>query len=92
MSKMRARPITQGFAVKHEQKPTERSLPINFANGAGESFTVGGPQLGRDSALLGAGFAIQFNERCSTYFYYDGELGRKNYQATNVTGGFRVAF
>jgi outer membrane autotransporter protein len=51
-----------------------------------------GPQIGRDSALLGAGFAIQFNERFATYFYYDGELGRKTYQSTNVTGGIRVAF
>ena len=68
------------------------ALDSNFANGAGDSFRVNGPQLGRDSVLLGAGFAIQFNERFSTYFYYDGELGRKDYQSTSVTGGVRLAF
>jgi len=35
---------------------------------------------------------VQFNERLSTYFYYDGELGRKNYESNSVTGGVRVAF
>ncbi|MEP6668965.1 MAG: autotransporter-associated beta strand repeat-containing protein [Chthoniobacter sp.] len=79
-------------AWQHEYGDSAYELGSNFANGAGNSFTVAGPQLGRDSVLLGAGFAIQFNERMSTYFYYDGELGRKNYQSTSVTGGFRVAF
>ncbi len=79
-------------AWQHEYGDAAYALDSSFANGAGNSFLVNGPQLGRDSALLGAGFAIQFNERMSTYFYYDGELGRKNYQSTSVTGGFRVAF
>ena len=63
-----------------------------IANGAGYSFLVNGPQLGRDGALLGAGIAIQFNECLSTYLYYDGDLGRTNYQSTNVTGGLRITF
>ncbi|MDR3402202.1 MAG: autotransporter domain-containing protein [Chthoniobacter sp.] len=79
-------------AWQHEYGDAAYALDSNFANGAGGNFTVNGPQLGRDSALLGAGFAIQCSERCSTYFYYDGELGRKNYQSTSVTGGFRYAF
>jgi len=79
-------------AWQHEYGDAAYALDSSFANGAGSTFTVNGPQLGRDSALLGAGFAIQCSERCSTYFYYDGELGRKNYQSTNVTGGLRVAF
>ena len=41
---------------------------------------------------LGAGFAVQLSERCSTYLYYDGELGRTNFQSTSVTGGVRLAF
>jgi hypothetical protein len=49
---------------------------------------VSGRRLGRDSAL--ASFAVQFNERCSTY--YDGELGHTNYQSTAVTGGFHISF
>jgi len=79
-------------AWQHEYGDTAYDLTSNFANGAGNAFLVNGPQLGRDSALLGAGFAIQCSERCATYFYYDGELGRRNYQATNVTGGLRLSF
>ncbi|MEP6668904.1 MAG: autotransporter outer membrane beta-barrel domain-containing protein [Chthoniobacter sp.] len=79
-------------AWQHEYGDAAYALDSSFANGAGNSFLVNGPQLGRDSVLLGAGFAIQCSERTSTYFYYDGELGRKNYQSTNVTGGFRYAF
>ncbi|MDR3406562.1 MAG: autotransporter domain-containing protein [Chthoniobacter sp.] len=77
---------------QHEYGDSAYALDASFANGAGNSFLVNGPKLGRDSALLGAGFAIQCSERCSTYLYYDGELGRTNYQSTSVTGGFRLAF
>jgi len=79
-------------AWQHEYGDAAYALDSSFANGAGGTFTVNGPQLGRDSVLVGAGFAIQCSERCSTYFYYDGELGRKNYQSSSVTGGFRLAF
>ena len=79
-------------AWQHEFGDTAYALDSSFADGAGNSFRVNGPQIGRDSALLGAGFAVQLNERTSIYAYYDGELGRTNYQATNVTGGVRLAF
>jgi outer membrane autotransporter protein len=79
-------------AWQHEFGDSSYELGANFANGAGNSFLVNGPNLGRDSALLGAGFAAQFNDRLSTYFYYDGELGRRNYQSSSVTGGLRLAF
>ena len=42
--------------------------------------------------LLGAGFAIQWNDRFSTYAYYDGELFRTNYLSNNVSAGFRLTF
>jgi outer membrane autotransporter protein len=79
-------------AWQHEYGDAAYALDSGFANGAAGTFTVHGPKLGRDSALLGAGFAIQCNERCATYFYYDGELGRTNYQSSAVTGGMRLAF
>ncbi len=68
------------------------SSNASFANGAGHNFLVHGPTLGRDSLLLGAGFAIQCSERYSTYFYYDGEFGRSNYDRNAVSGGVRIAF
>ncbi|HEY5707610.1 MAG TPA: autotransporter domain-containing protein, partial [Terrimicrobiaceae bacterium] len=71
---------------------TDYAFTSSFANGSGDSFTVDGPEIGRDSLLLSAGFAIHWNERFSTYAYYDGELFRTNYLSNNVSAGFRVTF
>jgi len=42
--------------------------------------------------LIGAGFAILWNDHISTYAYYDGELFRTNYLSNNVSAGFRLTF
>ena len=72
-------------AWQHEYGDAGYDMSSSFANGAGNSFTVSGPRIGRDSALLGAGFAIQYSKRCSTYLYYDGQIGRLNYDSHSVT-------
>ncbi len=77
---------------QHEYGDTTLDLTSGFANGAGGLFNVTGPQIGRDSLLIGAGASILWNERVATYLYYDGELGRTNYDSHNVSGGMRVAF
>jgi outer membrane autotransporter protein len=77
---------------QHEYGDTAYAIDSSFANGAGGVFTVHGPDIGRDSLLLGAGVAILWNERVSTYVYYDGEFGRSNYDNSNVSGGFRLSF
>jgi outer membrane autotransporter protein len=79
-------------AWQHEYGDSSYALDSSFASGAGDSFLVNGPELGRDSLLLGAGFAIQLSDRVTTYLYYDGELGRQNYDQHSVSGGVRVAF
>ncbi|MDR3401136.1 MAG: autotransporter domain-containing protein [Chthoniobacter sp.] len=79
-------------AWQHEYGDAAYEIDSSFANGAGNTFTVTGPRIGRDSLLLGAGFAIQLSDRCATYVYYDGELGRTRYESNNVSGGFRVSF
>jgi outer membrane autotransporter protein len=80
------------LAWQHEFGETDYALVSSFASGAGNSFTVNGPAIGRDSMLLGAGFAIHWNDRISTYVYYDGELFRTNYLSNNVSAGFRLTF
>ncbi len=80
------------LAWQHEFGDTDYSLVSSFASGAGNSFTVNGPEIGRDSLLLSAGFAIRWNDRISTYAYYDGELFRTNYLSNNVSAGVRVTF
>jgi autotransporter-associated beta strand protein len=80
------------LAWQHEFGDTDYSLVSSFASGAGNSFTVSGPEIGRDSMLIGAGFAIHWSDRISTYAYYDGELFRTNFLSNNVSAGFRVTF
>jgi outer membrane autotransporter protein len=77
---------------QHEYSNSAYSIVASFANGAGSSFTATSPKIGRDSLLLEAGFAVQWSDRISTYIYYDGELGRTNYQSNSVSAGIRVTF
>ena len=77
---------------QHEYDDTAYSIVASFANGAGNSFTVVGPEIGRDSLLIGAGVAVLWNDRISTYAYYDGELARTNYDSQSVSAGFRITF
>jgi len=60
--------------------------------GAGNNFTVIGPDIGRDSLLIGAGATVILSDRVSTYLFYDGEVARTNYQSHNVSGGVRISF
>jgi outer membrane autotransporter protein len=79
-------------AWQHEFGTTEYSLVASLASGAGNSFTVFGPPIGRDSVLVGAGATFILNDRVSTYIYYDGEFARTNYLSNNVSGGVRISF
>ena len=79
-------------AWQHEFGDSSYALDSRFANGAGGAFTVRGPEIGDDSLLISAGIAVLWNERTSTYVYYDGETARTNYSSNNVSAGVRVAF
>ena len=93
-------PVASGVVIRpevraswqHEFADSSYALTSRFANGAGNTFTVHGPQIGDDSLLVGAGVAVLWNERTSTYVYYDGEVFRSNYNSNNVSGGVRLTF
>jgi outer membrane autotransporter protein len=79
-------------AWQHEYSDTSYPIVSQFASGAGNSFTVNSPSVGRDSLLISAGFAIQLTERLSLYAYYDGEVAQTNYLSNNVSAGIRLTF
>jgi len=79
-------------AWQHEFGDESYDLSARFASNNANQFNVTGPKIGRDSLLVGAGFALQFNERTATYLYYDGQLARDRYESHSVSGGIRVAF
>jgi fibronectin-binding autotransporter adhesin len=79
-------------AWQHEYNDRAYPVDAQLGSGAGGIFTVHGPRIGRDSALIGAGAVLVWNERVSTYIYYDGQFGRSNYDSNNVSGGVCVSF
>ena len=79
-------------AWQHEYSDTSTALTSSFATLGGTPFTVAGPQIGRDSVLIGAGVTVIWNNLLSTFVAYDGELGRTNYESHSVSGGVRVKF
>jgi outer membrane autotransporter protein len=79
-------------AWQHEYGDVAYPIDSQFASDAGGLFTVHGPTIGRNNALVSTGVAVLWNERLSAYIYYDGQLGRDNYDSHNVSGGLRVSF
>jgi outer membrane autotransporter protein len=78
--------ITPKVRVSWQHEFSYRALPIDaqFASGAGGNFTVRGPELGVDSALIDAGLNVQWTTVIGTYFGYDGQVGRSNYDSQGV--------
>ena len=79
-------------AWQHEFGDDTFAFDASLPNAAGSVFTTRGPQIGRDSLLLGAGVTVQCNERTSVYVSYDAQLLRENYESHSISGGVRVAF
>lgn len=77
---------------QHEFMDATQSIDSSFASGPGPVFTVDGPEMGRDSALVTAGLTVQFNPSVAAYAFYTGQLGRTNYDSHNVTLGVRISF
>jgi uncharacterized protein with beta-barrel porin domain len=65
-------------AWQHEYGDVAYPIDSQFASDAGGLFTAQDPTIGRNSALAHAAVAVQWNERVSTYVYYDGQPGCDN--------------
>jgi len=79
-------------AWQHEFGDVAYAIDSSLSGNGNGAFTVQGAEIGRESLLLGLGVAVLWNERTSTYVYYDGEIGRSNYDSHNVSGGVRLQF
>lgn len=85
-------------AWQHEFNDTAYAIDWSFSpelvGSDAHLCSVFGPKTGEDSALLDAGFSLIFG-RChnlAAYVYYNGNLGRENYDRHAATGGLRVSF
>ena len=60
-------------------------------NDTSDAFKVFGPKIGRDSALIEAGFRVQLTRTVATFLNYDGKIN-PDYTAHAVNGGVDVSF
>lgn len=77
---------------QHEYMDSTQSMDSSFASGPGPVFSVDGPEIGRDSALITAGVNVQITQTVGAYAFYSGQVGRDNYSSHNVTVGMRISF
>jgi len=78
-------------AWQHEFQDQALEVSSEIA-GSSTGFTVSGPKVGRDSAVVGAGLAIDLTPRLTIYTAYQGDLGRGNYSQHSVFGGIVFKF
>jgi outer membrane autotransporter protein len=60
--------------------------------GSGNPFTVNGPALGSDAAVLAALINAQLGKGLNLYAQYQGKLGMTNYTDQNLSGGVVYGF
>ena len=75
---------------QHEYLDSTRGIGASFLPGG--SFSVFGPNIGRDSVLLDAGVTVQLTSRVGVYAFYTGNLGCQNYSSHGVNGGVQMSF
>lgn len=80
------------LAWQHEFSDSTLSMNSNFIGGAGPGFTVTGPQMDRDRAVISAGLSAQVTPTVCIYGFYDGHLGSSDYESNQVSAGVKVDF
>jgi autotransporter-associated beta strand protein/YVTN family beta-propeller protein len=77
---------------QHEFKYSALPITAQFASGADGAFTVHGPGIGHDSALIHSAIEVRWNDRWSSFVGYDGNVGRGGYDSNGVSGGLTYRF
>jgi YVTN family beta-propeller protein/autotransporter-associated beta strand protein len=77
---------------QHEFKYSALPITAQFASGADGVFTVHGPGIGHDSALIHSAIEVRWNDRWSSFVSYDVNVGRGGYDANAVSGGLTYRF
>jgi autotransporter-associated beta strand protein len=75
---------------QHEYLDDRAGIGSSFEGG--NSFTVYGPHIGRDSLVLDAGSSVQLTSHWSVFAFYSADLGRQNYTSQSINGGVQLSF
>jgi outer membrane autotransporter protein len=89
--RVRVRPSVRA-SWQHEYLYSALPIDAQFASGAGSIFTVQGPALGHDSAVVDAGLDVQWTPTIGTYIGYNGQVGRSNYDSHAVMCNVHLEF
>jgi outer membrane autotransporter protein len=76
----------------HEYYDQAYPIDARLASGGGGILTAFGPTIGRDAAQIRAGVSVQLSRAFAAYVYYDGIVGRSNYNSNGASGGFSFSF
>ena len=76
----------------HEYYDQAYPIDARLVSGGGGILTAFGPTVGRDAAQIRAGASAQLSRTFAVYVYYDGIVGRSNYNSNGASGGFSFSF
>ena len=80
------------IAWQHDYLDNSLAVKSRFASGAGNVFTVHGPELGSDSIIMSLGLTVQWKPTVGTYLHYTMQSGPSGYEANAVDAGMRISF
>ena len=92
-SRVGAASVTPSVSAQWQHDYLDAALPLDarLQNGSSSRFTVYGPRVGRDSALLTAAVNVAW-DRYALYLAYQADVGVANYESQTVLGGARVSW
>ena len=77
---------------QHEFLDIDRAISSSLASGAGGTFTVRSPSIGRDSVVVAGGLTARWSSRWGSFLFYDGQFAGNNRTAHTVSGGISFSF
>lgn len=80
------------LAWQHEFLDSTQSIESSFVGGSGGTFSVDGPSMDKDRAVLSAGVTVQVTPNFSVYGFYDGSIGSSDYDSNQATVGMKFDF
>ena len=80
------------IAWQHEFLDSTQSIDSRFAGGSSPTFTVDGPHMDRDRAVLSAGISAQITPSVVIYGFYDGHIDGSEYSSNQFSAGVQINF
>jgi len=80
------------IAWQHEFRDSTQSMDSSFTGGSSPTFSVNGPHMDRDRAVISAGISAQITPTVCVYGFYDGQIGSSNYTSNQFSAGVKIDF